>query len=255
MSMDVFLENNQGILLAYDQGLEHGPTDFNDRNVDPAAIMELAVAGRFNGIVFQKGLAERYYDGRVPLILKVNGKTNLVKGEPLARQNCSVQRAHEIGAKAIGYTIYAGSAHESFMLEEFGRIQEEAHKLKMAAIAWVYPRGEAIKDDAAPEIVAYAARIGLELGADAVKIKYTGDVQSFKWAVKSAGKTKVFMSGGPKAPSETDFLKQVREVLDAGAAGLAVGRNVWQSSDPLRIARALRRLVIEDRPVEEALKA
>jgi len=255
MSMDVFLENSRAILLAYDQGLEHGPTDFNDSNVDPAAVMELAVAGRFNGVVFQKGLAERYYDGRVPLILKVNGKTNLVEGEPLARQNCSVQRARDIGAKAIGYTIYAGSAHEGVMLEEFGRIQEEAHKLKMAAIAWVYPRGGAVKDDAAPEIVAYAARIGLELGADAVKIKYTGDVQSFKWAVKSAGKTKVFMSGGPKAPSEADFLKQVREVLDAGATGLAVGRNVWQSSDPLRIARALRRLVIEDRSVGEALKA
>lgn len=255
MSMGVFLQKSRGILLAYDQGLEHGPTDFNERNVDPAFIMELAVAGKFTGVVFQKGLAEKYYDGQVPLVLKVNGKTNLVKGEPLARQNCSVKRAHEIGAKAIGYTIYAGSIHESIMLEEFGRIQEEAHKLRMAAIAWIYPRGEAIKNDTAPEIVAYAARTGLELGADAVKIKYTGDVESFRWAVKSAGKTKVFMSGGPKAPSEVDFLKQVRGVLDAGATGLAVGRNVWQSSDPLRMARVLRKLVIEDQSVAEALRA
>ncbi len=254
MSMEVFLENGRGILLAYDQGLEHGPTDLNERNVDPASIMGLAVSGRFNGVVFQKGLAERYYDGGVPLILKVNGKTNLVKGEPLARQNCSVKRAHEIGAKGVGYTIYVGSAHESIMFEEFGRIQEEAHKLGMAAIAWIYPRGEAIKNDTAPEIVAYAARTGLELGADAVKIKYTGDVQSFRWAVKSAGKARVFMSGGPKAPSEVDFLTQVRGVLDAGAAGLAVGRNVWQNSDPSRMARVLRRLVIEDRSVEEAVK-
>jgi class I fructose-bisphosphate aldolase len=141
------------------------------------------------------------------------------------------------------------------MLEEFGRIQEEAHELKMAAIAWIYPRGEAVENDTAPEIVAYAARTGLELGADAVKIKYTGDVDSFKWAVKSAGKTKVFMSGGPKAPSELDFLKQVRGALDAGAAGLAVGRNVWQSSDPLRMARALRKLVVENLSVEEAVQA
>jgi class I fructose-bisphosphate aldolase len=253
MSMEVFLHNNRGILLAYDQGLEHGPTDFNERNVDPAFIMELAHTGRFNGVVFQKGLAEKYYDRRVPLILKVNGKTNLVKGEPVARQICSVEHASELGAKAVGYTIYAGSAHESMMLEEFGRIQEEAHKLKMAAIAWIYPRGEAIKNDTAPEIVAYAARTGLEAGADAVKIKYTGDVESFKWAVKSAGKARVFMSGGPKAPTEADFLKQVRGAIDAGAAGLAVGRNVWQSSDPLRMARVLHKLVIEDRPVDEAL--
>jgi len=255
MSMNSFLERERAILLAYDQGLEHGPTDFNERNADPAAIMELAAAGHFNGVVFQKGLAENYYDGRVPLILKVNGKTNLVKGEPVARQNCSVERAAEIGAKAAGYTIYAGSAHESIMFEEFGRIQEEAHRLKMAAIAWVYPRGEAIKNDTAPEIVAYAARTGLELGADAVKIKYTGDVESFKWAVECAGKMRVFMSGGPKAASEVDFLKQVRGALDAGATGLAVGRNVWQSSDPHRMARVLRRLVIENRSVEDSLRA
>ncbi len=251
--MDVFLSKNRGILLAYDQGLEHGPTDFDDRNVDPAFVVELAAAGRFNGVVFQKGLAEKYYDGGVPLIIKVNGKTNLIRGEPVARQNCSVKHASELGAKAIGYTIYAGSVHESIMLEEFGRIQEEAHRLKMAAIAWIYPRGEAIKNDTAPEIVAYAARTGLEIGADAVKIKYTGDVESFKWAVKCAGKAKIFMSGGPRTPTEVDFLKQVRGALDAGATGLAVGRNVWQSSDPFRMARALRRIVIEDRSVEEAL--
>lgn len=253
--MDVFLEKNRGVLLAYDQGLEHGPTDFNERSYDPAFVMNLAVKGEFNGIIFQKGLAEKYYDGRVPLIVKVNGKTNLPKGEPIARQNCSVKHAAELGAKAVGYTIYAGSTHESVMLEEFGRIQEEAHKLNMAAIAWIYPRGEAIKNDSAPEIIAYAARLGLEVGADAVKIKYPGTVNAFKWAVKCAGKAKVFMSGGPRAPTEADFLRQVRGALDAGAAGLAVGRNVWQSTDPLMMTRALRALVIEDRSVEAALRA
>lgn len=156
MRMNVFLTKNRGLLLAYDQGLEHGPTDFNEQNVDPAFIMNLAVEGQFSGVIFQKGLAEKYYDGKIPLIVKVNGKTNLVKGEPLARQLCSVKRAAEVGAKAVGYTIFAGSTHESLMLEEFGRIQEEAHRLNMAAITWVYPRGAAIKNDTAPEIVAYA---------------------------------------------------------------------------------------------------
>jgi len=254
MGIDVFLSGNRGILLAFDQGLEHGPTDFNEHNYDPAFIMKLAEEGGFNGVIFQKGLAEKYYNGKVPLILKVNGKTSLPKGEPIARQICSVKRAAEIGAKAVGYTIYLGSAHEQFMLEEFGRIQEEAHEHDMAAIAWIYPRGQSIQNDIAPEIVAYAARAGLEVGADAVKIKYTGDVESFKWAVKCAGKTKVFMSGGPKTRSEADFLRQVRGVLDAGAVGLAVGRNVWQSLDPLKMARYLKRLVLENRSVEDAMK-
>jgi len=254
LSMSAFLEKNRAVLLAYDQGLEHGPTDFNERNFDPEFIMRLAVEGKFNGIIFQKGLAEKYYDGRVPLILKVNGRTNLSKGEPVARQNCTVKHAAELGAKAVGYTIYPGSAYENIMLEEFGRIQEEAHRLNMAAIAWVYPRGEVIKNDLTPEIIAYAARVGLEAGADAVKIKYPGNVDAFKWAVKCAGKAKVFMSGGPKTQTEAEFLKQVRGALDAGATGLAVGRNVWQSSDPLQMARALRALVIDDRSLEQAVR-
>jgi len=254
LGIEAFLSNNRGILLAYDQGLEHGPTDFTEQNYDPAFVMKLAEEGDFNGMIFQKGLAEKYYNRKVPLILKVNGKTSLPKGEPLARQICSVKRAAEIGAKAVGYTIYLGSAHEYLMLEEFGRIQEEAHAHDMAAIAWIYPRGQAVQNDIASEIVAYAARAGLEAGADAVKIKYTGDVDTFKWAVKCAGKTKVFMSGGPKAKTDADFLRQVRGVLDAGGVGLAVGRNVWQNSDPLRMARYLKKLVIENQSVEDAMK-
>ena len=246
VGMNAFLKNGKGIFLAYDQGLEHGPSkDFNDRNVDPAYIIDLAERGGFTGLVLQKGTAEKYYNGKVPLILKLNGKSSLPQGEPLATAICSVEQAIELGAKGVGYTIYLGSAHEHIMLQEFGQIQEQAHKHGIPTIAWVYPRGAAVKDDTSKEIVAYAARAGLEAGADAVKIKYTGDRESFSWAVKSAGKAKVFMSGGPKAPSDEDFLAQVRGVMDAGATGLAVGRNVWQHEDPMRMAAALREIIFK----------
>jgi class I fructose-bisphosphate aldolase len=253
--MEPFLENGKGVLLAYDQGLEHGPSkDFNQKSVDPRFIIDIAEKGRFTGIIFQKGIAEKYYNGKTPLIIKVNGKTSLPKGEPLATQICSVKQAKALGAKGVGYTIYLGSAQERVMLQEFGKIQEEAHELGLAAIAWVYPRGEAIPNDSAPEIVAYAARAGLEVGADAVKIKYTGDSQSFSWAVKSAGEAKVFMSGGPKAPTDEAFLKQVKGVMDAGGTGLAVGRNVWQHDRPLEMAAALREVIFNGQSVEGALK-
>jgi len=253
--MSPFLTNEKGMLLAYDQGLEHGPSkDFNDKSVDPKYILEIAEKGKFTGLVFQKGVAEKYYDGKVPLIVKVNGKSSLPKGEPLATQNCTVKHAKALGAQAVGYTIYLGSAHENVMLNEFGQIQEEAHELGLAAIAWVYPRGEAVANDSTREIVAYAARAGLEAGADAVKIKYTGDSESFSWAVKSAGAAKVFMSGGPKAPTDEAFLKQVKGVIDAGGTGLAVGRNVWQHDRPIEMAAALRQVIFNGQSVERALK-
>lgn len=255
--METFLSNGKSVLLAYDQGFEHGPSkDFNDKNVDPSYIMEIAAKGRFNGIVFQKGIAEKYYDGKVPLIVKTNAKAALAKGEPNSMQNCSVEYAVEsLGAKAVGYTIYLGSELEGEMFSEFGRLQEKAHEHGVPAIAWVYPRGQAVTNDTTKEIVSYAARVGLELGADAVKIKYTGDPKSFSWAVKSAGKALVYMSGGPKAPTDEDFLAQVRGVMQAGAAGLAVGRNVWQNEDPIKMANYLRQIIFEMKPVESVVRA
>jgi len=243
------------MLLAYDQGFEHGPSaDFNDKNIDPSYIMEIAAQGDFTGVVFHKGIAEKYYTGKVPLIVKLNGKTSLPKGEPVSTLVCSVEEAISLGAKGVGYTIYLGSANESVMLEEFGEVEEEAHKRGIPAIAWVYPRGEAVKNDTAPEIVAYAARAGLEMGADAVKIKYTGATDSFRWAVRAAGLTKVFMSGGPKAPTDESFLGQVKGAMDAGATGLAVGRNVWQHSNPLKMAAALHEIIFNNGQIEKALE-
>ncbi|MBS7623020.1 aldolase [Candidatus Bathyarchaeota archaeon] len=251
-SLDSFLTNGRGVLLAYDHGLEHGPSDFNGSTVDPEFILNLASKGGFNGIVLQRGVAERYYDGKVPLILKLNGKTNLVQGDPVSRQICSVEEAAELGAKALGYTIYPGSIHEGLMLHEFGKVRKDAGRRGLPTIAWIYPRGRSVMNDVSPEVVAYAARIGLEIGADAVKIKYTGDVESFRWAVRSAGKTKVFMSGGPKADSEVEFLRQVCGVMEAGAAGVAVGRNVWQSHDPFKMSEAVRRIVVDRWSLNEA---
>ena len=242
--MEKFLTGGKSMLLAYDQGLEHGPSsDFNEKNVDPAYVMEVAAKGGFNGVVFQKGVAERFYDGEVPLIVKLNGKSSLPKGEPISRQVCSVKQALALGAKGVGYTIYLGSEHEPKMFAEFGAIQEEAHANGIPAIAWIYPRGAAVQNDTSKETVAYAARAGLELGADAVKIKYTGDPGTFSWAVKAAAGVRVFMSGGPKAPTDEDFLRQVEGVMQAGGTGLAVGRNVWQNQDPLAMAQKLRKLI------------
>ncbi len=79
--MGIFLKEGKSLIIAYDQGLEHGPSsDFDNRNVDPSFIIDIASKGGFNGIALQKGMAEKYYDGKVPLIVKVNGKSRLVQG-------------------------------------------------------------------------------------------------------------------------------------------------------------------------------
>lgn len=245
--IDKILKKGKALYLAYDQGLEHGPSqDFNDKNVNPSYIIDIAKKGKYQGIVFQKGIVEKYNkeikDSKIPLILKLNGKTNLYKGEPIARQLCSLKEAIQLGAKAVGYTIYIGSQHESIMMHEFEKIEEEAHTKGLPVILWIYPRGSSIKNDTSKEVMSYAARVGLELGADIVKLKYGGNSQDLQWAVKSAGKTKVVVAGGTKT-EESLFLKQVKEIIQSGVIGLAVGRNIWQNPNPLQITKKIQSVI------------
>ena len=167
----------RGVFLAYDHGLEHGPTDFTDINVSPAYILDIAEKAEVDALILLKGGAKHYYSKKIsiPLILKLNGKTALYGGEPFSTQNTSVQEAVKFGASAVGYTIYFGSKYEKYMIREFGKIEEEAHSIGLPVVMWSYPRGQGIKDDEAPNIVAYAARAAFELGADIVKLKYPND--------------------------------------------------------------------------------
>ncbi len=240
------LRKGKAMYLAYDQGMEHGPTDFNDKNVNPLYIINIAKKGRFNAVVFQKGIAERYNKeikkSKVPLILKLNGKTNLFNGEPISRQLCTVKEALNFGASAVGYTIYIGSKHENIMLQEFENIEREAHAKGIPVIAWIYPRGKSIEGKPESELMAYAARVGLEIGADIVKLHWNGNFKDLQWSVKSAGKTKVVVAGGIKK-DEKVLLKQVKEILNAGTIGLAIGRNVWQNPKPLEIAKKIREAI------------
>jgi len=243
-----FLHKEKALFLAYDHGFEHGPKDLIGKSIDPEYILDLAVKGEYTGIILQKGIAEKYYTGtnyqkKISLILKINGKTNIPQiVDPYSPINCSVEYAKKLGAKAVGYTIYLGSKQEEKMFTDFGKIQEQAHKLKMAAIAWIYPRGSAVGDESSPEMTAYAARIGLELGADMIKIKYCGSEKTFKKAVQAAGKTKVVLSGGPKVEDE-EILKIIESVIKAGAIGIAVGRNVFQHQDSLAITEKIKKIV------------
>jgi len=246
ININQIMTKGKALYLAYDQGLEHGPTDFDGKNVDPQYIIDIAKKGRYNGLIFQKGIAEQYNKeikkSKIPLIIKLNGKTSFLKLEPYSPPLCSVKEAVELGAKAVGYTLYIGSKHEGIMFKEFEKVQEEAHDHGLPVIVWMYPRGKSIQDEFDKDTLAYAARIGLELGADMIKMKYNGNPKDLRWIIKSAGKVKVVIAGGSKT-DEDSLLKEVKEVMDAGASGLAIGRNVWQSKQPLEITKKVKKII------------
>ncbi|MHB9285583.1 class I fructose-bisphosphate aldolase [Halobacteriales archaeon Cl-PHB] len=247
------------LILAYDHGLEHGPVDFEDvpESADPERVFEVAQHPAVTSLAVQKGVAEAYYpsyEDDVNLLAKLNGTSNLWMGEPDSSVNWTVDYAAEVGADAVGFTLYGGSNNEIEMTEEFRDAQETAREHDLPVVMWSYPRGQGLKNDTKPGTIAYAARQALELGADVAKVKYPGSKDAMEQAVRMAGPTKVVMSGGSKT-SDRDFLENVKANIDAGGVGLAVGRNVFQRENPTRILDALEKVIYEEASVDTALAA
>lgn len=265
------LENGTALFLPYDQGLEHGPRDFfaNPAAGDPRYVMELAIEGGFNGVVLQVGLAEKYYAeyaGEIPLVLKLNGKTDIPSAEhALSPVNASVADAVRLGADAVGYTLYVGTPAQGADLTDYRQVRQDAQRAGMPLIVWAYPRGAAIETKGGRSsfyAVDYAARTASELGADVVKVNFpdpnlrTGvpaaydadftSQQAIDAVVRSANRTMLLVSGGEKAGDET-MLDKARESMEAGATGLIWGRNVWQRShrESLEFVEQLREILVK----------
>lgn len=247
--------NGTLMFLPIDQGLEHGPVDFfdNPASADPDYQCKLAIEGGYSGIVFQIGLAEKYiprYAGKVPLVLKINGKTNIPSdAESFSSLTSTVEDAVRLGCDAIGYTLYVGSPAQDVDIQQFNEVRREAERYGMPIIMWAYPRGEAIGKKGGKDslyAIDYAARVACELGADVVKInfpKVSGPAKenapkpydaldiSFEEAVskvvQSAGRTMVLFSGGGKVGDEEVF-NMAKLAMESGATGLIFGRNMWQ---------------------------
>ena len=246
------LKNGTALFLPYDQGIEHGPRDFfsNPSSSDPKYIIRLALEGGFNGIAIQIGLAEKFYwefAGELPLILKLNGKTDIPSdARALSPIHATVKDAVQLGADAVGYTLYVGSPAQEEDFAQFHQVRNDAKENGMPLIVWAYPRGEAIETKGGNSsfyAVDYAARVASELGADIVKVNfphpdlrtnvkkdYDKDFttqEAMNSVVRSANRTLVLVSGGEKSGDEA-MLKKARESMEAGATGLIFGRNIWQ---------------------------
>lgn len=252
----IFRDGNL-LILAYDHGTEHGPSDFepNPSSADPRNVFEVAKHDAVTALAVQKGLAETYYqdyEEHVPLLLKLNGSSSLgERDDYYSPKQCTVKYAvEELGADAVGYTMYAGSDHEDEMWKDFREVQEEARKYDVPVVMWAYPRGHGIEhkdeyeSDTDPDVIAYAARLGLELGADVVKCKYPGSREDTEMVLENTGEMKFVMSGGSKR-SDDSFVEDVGNVIEAGGNGLAVGRNIFQRESPDEILDRLEDVIFE----------
>ena len=265
------------MLFAGDQRVEHLHKDFYGKGIakedsSPEHFFTIASKARIGCFATQLGLISQYGKDykKIPYVVKLNSKTNLLptkQQDPYSKQWFTVEqivqfkKQSKLNIVGVGYTIYLGSEFEAEMLHEAANIVFNAHQQGLLAIVWIYPRGQAIKQEKTQEIIAGAASVGAGLGADFVKVnppekKGKKNAKMLQEVTEAAGRTGVICAGGSQKDVKT-FLQELHDQLHIGGTrGNATGRNIHQRplKEAIALCNAISALTFDDATVPEAMR-
>jgi fructose-bisphosphate aldolase/6-deoxy-5-ketofructose 1-phosphate synthase len=265
------------LIFAADQKVEHLNDDFVGTGIAPDAadpehyfrIIQSAKCGVMAGHI---GLISRYGADypNIPYIVKLNGKTNLVKEEvrdPFSSLWLTVEQVVAFKASSklpivgVGLTVYLGSHDEAEMLQTAAQTVLRAHQNGLLVVLWMYFKGKSTdkKFSSDPQKVAGAAGVALSLGADFAKVSYdykTTSPEKWQRVSVAAGRTGVLFVGGEKQDPQKFITSVEKQLTLSGSRGLAVGRNIYQHPLPTAVGllKALGALVFQKVSAKEALK-
>lgn len=245
-------ETGKTVIVPMDHGVTLGPIP---GLIDMSRTVDLVARGGANAVIGHIGLAlhgHRGYGRDIGLILHLSASTSLGPSPNSKVLVNSVERAIKMGADGVSVHINIGAEDEAAMLRDLGEVSQACMDWGMPLLAMMYARGPKIKDETDVNAVKLAARVGAELGADIVKTTYTGDPDSFREVVEGCP-VPVVIAGGAKL-SDVQTLEMIYGAMKAGAAGLSVGRNVFQHEHPDRLVRAACAIVHEGKTVDEAIE-
>ena len=241
------------VIIPMDHGVTVGPIA---GLADMREAISKVVAGGANAILMHKGMVRAGHRGTgqdVGLIIHLSAGTS-ISPDPNAKELvCTVEEAIKLGADAVSVHINLGAETDNQMLRQLGLVSKHCSQWQIPLVAMMYTRGPKIKDEYDVANVKLAARVGAELGADIVKVPYTGSVDSFKEVVQGCP-VPVVIAGGPKMGSDEDIFKMVQGALEADAAGLSIGRNAFQHDKPDKMVEALSKIVHEGASIEQAIE-
>jgi fructose-bisphosphate aldolase/2-amino-3,7-dideoxy-D-threo-hept-6-ulosonate synthase len=202
-----------------------------------------------NVIYSDHGVLEPFRQG-LGLIIHLNGTPSIGSDPYLKVPVCTVAEAVQYGADAVSLHVNIGDVGDEEMLEFLGEVGDECLEWGMPLIAMIYPRGSNFDSEYDPEAISHCVRIGVEFGADIIKTHYTGDVDSFK-KICSHTPIPIVVAGGPRQEKLKDFYRMVEEIMNSGARGMAVGRNIFGTTDPMISTRIVSDIVHKRIPVND----
>jgi predicted phospho-2-dehydro-3-deoxyheptonate aldolase len=250
--MERIMDRNSGktVIVPMDHGVTQGPIAglINIRQT-----IKAVVKGGANAIILHKGLVETGHlrGGKdVGLILHLSASTQMAPNQDSKVVVCTVEEAIKFGADAVSIHVNLGDEDEKMMLKD---LSSAAMEWGMPLLAMMYTRGPKVKSEYDVKVVKHAARLGAELGADMIKVPYTGSSESFHEVVEGCS-VPVVIAGGEKIETDKDILEMVKGAMTAGGAGVSIGRNVFQHKDPEKIVKAISKIVHKGFTVEEGMK-
>ena len=248
----IFAEDNRTVIVAFDHAGFMGPVLGLE---NPGEFIESIVPTGIDAVLTTMGIARQFSDklGRLGLILRADGGSSIrspVRGE--IGLPFSVEDALRLGADAVVCMGMIGFDEEPSSLRNLAELSSQSAIWNMPLLAEMLVKGP---DKGSPSVkdIEFAMRIGIELGADFLKVPYAGPAEDFTTAIKGCYKPVVVL-GGSKKDDPAGLLENVAEAIDSGSNGVAIGRNIWQHPDPPGMCRALVSIVHGGASVSQALK-
>ena len=252
--LERIIDRNSGktVIVPMDHGVTVGPIEGLE---DMRTTIGKVVAGGANAILMHKGVVRAGHRGAgndVGLIIHLSGGTSLSPDPNAKELVCTVEEAIKLGADAVSVHINLGAETDKEMLGQLGFVSDRCSHWQMPLIAMMYVRGPKIKNEFDVANVKHAARVAAELGADIVKVPYTGTVESFAQVVRGCP-VPVVIAGGEKMDSDEDIFKMVQQSLEAGGAGASIGRNAFQHEKPDKMVQAISKMVHHGASIDQAV--
>ncbi|PSQ06991.1 fructose-bisphosphate aldolase [Halobacteriales archaeon QS_6_71_20] len=253
--LDRISTDDRILMVPMDHGITLGAVE-GLKNIE--GTIDAVTRGGADAVLTQKGIAPRVHDNAngAGYVVHLNASTSVGPDTNDKRRTGTVKGAIRAGADAVSMHINVGSDHEPDQMTFLAELCEEAADYGVPVLAMAYARGANLEGEDPEhdaEFLGHAVRLAEECGADLVKTAYSGDAASFEHVCASTRLPVIIAGGSPVSDLET--LENVRGAMDAGAAGVSMGRTIFQHDDPEAMTRAVSGVVHEDADAEDALTA
>ncbi|MBN1260123.1 MAG: aldolase [Anaerolineae bacterium] len=250
----IFREDGKAFIVAMDHPGSFGMMEGME---NPGAVLRKISAAGADAVLTTYGVVTKFAEeiGNMGIVLRVDGGTSmLAKERNHSRLLYHVTDALRVGADAVGSMGMPGSIFEAQTLPYVAELVNEAAQWNVPVMVEALPGGfENPKEWWTPENIGHACRICGEMGVDFIKTTYTGDVESFRRILEQLY-VPVVVLGGSKSKDPRDLLGGIYDAIQAGASGVAVGRNIWHYADPGKMTAAIAAIIHDGATVDDALE-